>query len=538
MWKIKNVKKEGKKHFKKNVWTLVLVGIFMSIIVGEYAINNDGFSNLQILEDAYRDKKNNAKVELVEENPEVIINKYVDQAVSQLIAGNKLGIIKEYNSKRNVTKGVFFTAFNILTNTQSQLQKVVSSISDYSEKVRIEKAIVMIVATVGLFIKVFITNPLLIGEARIYLESINYHKTKVKRIIYPFKKERYVNSFETIFLMKFFKLLWNLTIVGGLIKNYSYKMIPYIEAENPNIKPMDAIKMSKEMMNGNKFQTFKLDLTFIGWWILEYVTFGLAGMYVTPYLRCTYTELYIILREEYIKNKKYNFEMLNDELLYDKELALKEYPDLVKDGEIEKYPDENKRHKIKIDYNKKYELTSILLFFFIFSFAGWLWEVGLYIFKYGTFINRGMMYGPWLPIYGTGCTLIILLTKFKCFRKMLKNPTMTFIVIFILCTIIEYLTSYFTERIFGRRYWDYTGVFLNINGRVCFECSLFFGIGGSMCVYIIAPLLERMIQRITNRVKIVVCTVLVTLFCMDQVASTIHPRTGIGITQQIERNNV
>ena len=100
------------------------------------------------------------------------------------------------------------------------------------------------------------------------------------------------------------------------------------------------------------------------------------------------------------------------------------------------------------------------------------------------------------------------------------------------------MTSYFTERIFGRRYWDYTGVFLNINGRVCFECSLFFGIGGSMCVYIIAPLLERMIQKITNRVKIVVCIVLVTLFCMDQVASTIHPRTGIGITQQIERNNV
>lgn len=53
----KRCKKEGKRHFKKNIWTLILVGIFMSIIVGEYTINNDGLSNLQILEEAYKDKK-------------------------------------------------------------------------------------------------------------------------------------------------------------------------------------------------------------------------------------------------------------------------------------------------------------------------------------------------------------------------------------------------------------------------------------------------------------------------------------------------
>lgn len=526
MWKIKDVKKEGKRHFKKNIWTLILVGIFMSIIVGEYTINNDGLSNLQILEEAYKDKKNNQKIEFIEkENPEVLVNKYVDQAVSKLLMGNKLGIIKEYNSRNNVKKGVFFTAFNILTNTQKQLQNAVNSISDITEKVKVEKIILLVIALIGLAIKIFITNPLLVGECRIYLESVNYKKTKIKRIVYPFKKGRYFNTVGTIFLMKLFKLLWNLTIIGGLIKNYSYKMVSYIEAENPNIKSIDAIKISEIMMNGNKWQTFKLDLTFLGWWILEYATFGLAGIYVTPYIRCTYTELYMQLRKDYIKNKKYKYEMLNDDLLYN---PLKE---------AEKYPEENTK-KIKIDYNKKYELTSILLFFFIFSFVGWIWEVTLYIFKFGIFVNRGMMYGPWLPIYGTGCTLIILLTKFKSFRKMLKNPFLTFCVIFVLCTIIEYLTSYITEALFFRRYWDYTGVFLNINGRVCFECSLFFGIGGSMCVYIVAPFLEKIIQKISNKKKIAVCLILVTLFCFDQVASNVKPRTGIGITQGIDNVDI
>ena len=207
--------------------------------------------------------------------------------------GNKLGIIKEYNSRNNVKKGVFFTAFNILTNTQKQLQDAVNSISDITEKVKVEKIILLVIALIGLAIKIFITNPLLVGECRIYLESVNYKKTKIKRIVYPFKKGRYLNTVFTIFLMKLFKLLWNLTIIGGLIKNYSYKMVSYIEAENPNIKSIDAIKISEIMMNGNKWQTFKLDLTFLGWWILEYATFGLAGIYVTPYIRCTYTELYM-----------------------------------------------------------------------------------------------------------------------------------------------------------------------------------------------------------------------------------------------------
>ena len=329
--------------------------------------------------------------------------------------------INYYNEKHNVTKGVIFSIFNIYTKGQAQVQNIFNSIANYKNKEAMASIILIIASIGGMIIRVFISYPIKVGEKRIYLESINYPKTRIKRLTYAFKRERYLPIIKTMFLNEIYKMLWNLTIVGGIIKNYSYKMVQYIIAENPNIKPKDAIKMSREMMNGNKMQAFKLDMSFIGWNILQYATLGFVGLYVTPYYASTIAELYEVLRKDYIENKKYNYELLNDEKLFE-------------ENELEKYPDkyEIAKKRIKIDYNKKYEPTSIILFFFIFSFVGWLWEVGLYLFRDGIFVNRGTMYGPWLPIYGVGCTLIVLLTKFKSFRKMLKNPVLTFSVVMIL----------------------------------------------------------------------------------------------------------
>ena len=301
-------------------------------------------------------------------------------------------------------------------------------------------------------------------------------------------------------------------------------MVMYIIAENPQISSKDAIRISREMMNGNKLRAFLLDLSFIGWNILQYITFGLAGIYVSPYYTATEVELYAFLRKEYIENKKYGYELLNDTKLYEENPETASYPDAF----------EFERKKIKIDYNKNYEPTSIILFFFIFSFVGWLWEVALYLFRDGILVNRGTLYGPWLPIYGTGCTLIVLLTKFKKFRKMLKNPFLTFGVVMFLCSAIEYATSWYIEVTTGIRYWDYTGVFLNINGRICLECSLFFGLGGVLCVYIVAPFLERNLQRLTNKLKISMCIALLLIFGTDSVYSHFHPHVGEGISSSVE----
>ena len=535
MWQIKDLKNKGKKNLKNNLWTLLLVGLFMTLIIGEYIFNDNNFSNINILNEAINDKDNIYQNDVDNER---YINKYLNESITKIFAGKTTSLIQKYNEEHNVTKGVFYTIFNALTFGQKQLQNFAYSMDSFSIQTVKQRIIVIVVAILALCLKIFISNPLLVGESRIYLESINYSNTKLRRMLFPFKKGRYLSSVKSILRMKIYQFLWNFTIIGGIIKSYSYKMCTYIIAENPNISSKDAIKMSREMMNHNKWKCFKLDLSFIGWYILEYLSFGLLGIYVGPYIKSTYTALYEILRKDYIESKKYNFELLNDNLLFDRKLLKNKYPTYNENEilAIQKYPDtfEIAIKKIKIDYDKKYKISSLILFFFIFSFVGWIWEVGLFIFNYGEFVNRGTLYGPWLPIYGTGCTLIIIATQFKTFRQILKKPFLTFFVVMIGCTVIEYLTSWYIEIVNGVRYWDYTGIFCNINGRVCLESAIFFGIGGSICVYFIAPFLERIIQKIDTKQKTAICILLISIFMLDQVYSHFNPHIGKGITEEMQ----
>src|SRR5574344_1591863 len=153
MWKIKDVKKNGRKILRNNIWTLALIGIIMSLIVGEYTIGKNGFANWEILGDETEKVKNMVESNEItadqisditdiatieelksQENREQIINEYFDKTISQLLFGNMTGVIKSYNEKHNVTKGIFFTVFNIFTNGQTQVQNVAKSIADYSTK--------------------------------------------------------------------------------------------------------------------------------------------------------------------------------------------------------------------------------------------------------------------------------------------------------------------------------------------------------------------------------------------------------------------
>ncbi len=520
MWNRRQIKKQGRKVVKNNLCALIALGLLMTIVFGKNFINTDGFANLKIIYD-YTIQKQEANTE-VQDND--LVSEYVKRAISQMFTGNMTNLINDYNEKHNVTKGLVFSIFQIVTKGRTQLQNLGNSIANYKNNDMDTNIFLIISSIFAVLIEVFISYPIQIGESRIYLESRNYNKTKIKRITYAFKKDRYLISIKTFFLMEFYKFLWTFTIIGLVIKNYSYRMVKFIVAENPQISPKDAIKISREMMNGNKLNSFKLDISYIGWIILQYITFGLAGIYVTPYYSATYAEMYSLLRKDYIENKKYKYELLNDEKLFE-------------ENDLLQYPDEYeiKAKRTKIDYDKKYEITSIILFFFIFSFIGWLWEVGLFIFTEGKLINRGVLYGPWLPIYGTGCTFIVLLTRFKIFRKSLKNPILTFFIVVILCTIIEYFTSWYIEAETGVRYWDYTGIFLNINGRVCFEASTFFGLGGCICLYIVAPYLEKNLQKIPLYIKVVLCVVLVVIIGIDTIYSQIYPHIGEGITSEVAK---
>ena len=116
-----------------------------------------------------------------------------------------------------------------------------------------------------------------------------------------FDENRYMNIIFTMFRKSIFIFLWSLLlIVPGIIKSYEYRMVPYLLAENPNINPDRAFELSKIMTDGEKFEIFVLDLSFIGWYLLGALFFGIGGLFVNPYVDATNAELYDIFKRDLI----------------------------------------------------------------------------------------------------------------------------------------------------------------------------------------------------------------------------------------------
>ena len=182
----------------------------------------------------------------------------------------------------------------------------------------------------------------------------------------------------------------------------------------------------------------------------------------------------------------------------------------------------------KLDYKQNYDIMSYILFFFTFAFVGWCWEVFLHLANDGVFVNRGTMFGPWLPIYGAGGLLILVLLK--PFRD---KPGILFLLSFILCGIVEYSTAWYLETFKLMKWWDYTGYFLNIHGRTCLEVLIVFGLGGCAFTYLCAPLLNNIYKKFKPNIKRFACILLIMFFTIDLVYSKYHPNTGEGISTPI-----
>ncbi len=142
---------------------------------------------------------------------------------------------------------------------------------------------------------------------------------------------------------------------------------------------------------------------------------------------------------------------------------------------------------------------NLLLLFFIFSCVGWIIEVVLKYRQFGRFINRGFLIGPWLPIYGAGASFITLTVA--GLTPVEKGIGTTFAISLIVCGCIEYLASYFMEKRFHARWWDYSQKPMNLNGRVWIGNLVLFGIGGVAIIHIVNPFLYGCFDRISLSVR-------------------------------------
>jgi Predicted membrane protein len=172
------------------------------------------------------------------------------------------------------------------------------------------------------------------------------------------------------------------------------------------------------------------------------------------------------------------------------------------------------------------ELISLLIFyFFVVSASGYLWEVILFCIEEHKFVNRGFLYGPWLPIYGCGAVFFYLL-----FSKLKRRPAAAFLSAFLIGTGLELAIGWLLDCVWELRYWDYTDSILNFHGYICLLSSLGFGVAGMLWICVLSGILEKFWFKLSVRLRRIINTILILVFVVDCIAALIFPNTGKGIT--------
>ena len=456
-------------------------------------------------------------------------------------------------------------------------------------------AIVSVLALISFTYWLFVRNLFVAIIRRIFLEGRIYKKIPVSRYLFFIRMKRWTRSAVTMGLLWILEFLSSFTIVLYPVVRFGFFLVPYIIAENPDIRTRDALMLSWRMMRGNKWTLFKIIISILGWNILNVFTLGVFGiLYTNPYKICIYSEFYARVREAAKQNEIEGVDQLNDIYLFAKadnnslmdayadvmdELAAGKYSlDGLKgrnkfiadhfgvvlwntkdemeyeaneerrvkllayknEAEGESYPSRlspiPEQRKLKslahIHYMRHYSLPSLAALFFIFAMFGWVWELFFYYVQQGKIINRGVLHGPWLPIYGVG-GLIVLIFLFVLRRR----PVLHLIATVVLCGVVEYFGGWALEMIFDKKWWDYSGYFFNIDGRVCAEGLFVFGAAGMAFIYVLAPLLDNMIRKAQQKILIPVEAVLLVFFIIDVIYSAFVPNTGDGITGNFDKGD-
>lgn len=162
----------------------------------------------------------------------------------------------------------------------------------------------------------------------------------------------------------------------------------------------------------------------------------------------------------------------------------------------------------------EHSIATYFLLFMIFACSGWIMEVTLGLIQKHKFTNRGFLIGPYCPIYGCGGILITLtLTQLK------EHPVVLFTMALVVCGLLEYITSYVMEKIFHARWWDYSKNKFNINGRICLETIIPFGILGLIIIYIVNPFILGLLGKVPENVLNVIAIIIAVLFLADNIVS-------------------
>ena len=154
-------------------------------------------------------------------------------------------------------------------------------------------------------------------------------------------------------------------------------------------------------------------------------------------------------------------------------------------------------------------LLELYILFWLYAFLGWVMETSWVAFKLKKLTNRGFFLGPYCPIYGIGAVLLLLLDNYR------NDPLTILILSIFICSLVEYLASYFLELAYKVRWWDYSNQFFNINGRICLFNSFCFGLFGLLTVCVLNPFFTNQIMKFNSNLKLVIFIVIFIITTVD-----------------------
>ena len=588
----KKIKSQAKTCLKRH-WFIFVAGCLIAAFLGSEFSGALGFSSARSL--GVTGQSSVPKTQVTENSWEGIL---ATIAQNDLQAGRDAADRAQQAAVEAAQKGdpAFGRTRGVLSEVVNQITSgsiVVTAVAAAASITGSESggvALLVVVFALGLAVFwFFIQNVFPVVMRRVFLEGMLYDRVTPQRFLFLIRVRRWRRAAWTMCVKYVLYLLWCLTVVGGVVKHYSYFLVPYIVAENPDMTARQAIGLSRRMMQGHKWECFVFELSFIGWDVLGILTLGLSDvLFTNPYKMACFTRYYARLRALAIQNGLQDAKLLDDDYLYEKAPAdaiAKKYSDVIRvmntpDGEqhrlsgwrgvladdfgvllfpreqdrvaearradrvrlfalmddvegtaypVRLYPlPEEERQKLveSLNYMRRYSVWSLLAIFLSLSVFGWLWEVGLHLVSTGELVNRGVLHGPWLPIYGTGAVLML-----TVLYRLRGRPGLEFLATILLCGTLEYMTSLVLELATGGTlWWDYSGYFLNLNGRICAEGLLVFGVGGLAVVYMAAPLLDAALARVDRKLLVTVCSVVAAVFFCDAVWSQFEPNTGRGVT--------
>lgn len=287
MWTRAKVKEQAKAALHRNYWKIVLVASLLFLL-------GCGSGGYQIYQSAHH---GGTESDVEESGTEV----------DAVIEGEAAA---EENPEQEQGEGKPQSLISIrLKGDTGETETGEEQAENYNYTITIMETVVVGVMGLALFVvllffssaavllvDIFLLNPLSVGGSRFMIRSVE-DVAQVKEIAYGFDHS-YKNVAKVLFYKELYVFLWTLVfVIPGIVKMYQYYMVPYLLAEHPDLEYKTALQMSRDMMEGNKWKTFVLGLSFLLWDFFGAVTLGVGWvLYVQPYRQLTFAALYCELK--------------------------------------------------------------------------------------------------------------------------------------------------------------------------------------------------------------------------------------------------